>query len=104
MDFNPYRPSTDPLLFTYPDLFDILNTALQPLPPSIAEAGDAKADRPRLPILRIIDSRSHPEVNRAAPSYGTNMMPVEMVEMSQGRSLHEFTAAWQEALAQGMES
>lgn len=53
-------------------------------------------------MLRVIDSRSHPEANRGMPAFGTNMMPVEMVEMSQGRGVGDFKAAWDEAVRQGM--
>jgi hypothetical protein len=55
-----------------------------------------------LPVLRIIDSRAHPAANRAAPEYGGNMMPIEMVEMSQGRTVQGFRAAWADAIRQGM--
>jgi hypothetical protein len=30
------------------------------------------------------------------------MMPLEMIEMSQGRSMEEFRDAWQDAVARGM--
>lgn len=41
--------------------------------------------------------------NSAAPTYGSNMLPVEMVEMSQGRNMAEFSEAWNEAMARGMQ-
>lgn len=100
IDFNPYRASTDSLLFTYSELHDILLTSLEPLPHS--EDGLAKDPRPRLPILKVVDSPTHPEANRGAPAFGTNMMPLEMVEMSQGRSLEEFRAVWDEVMAAGI--
>lgn len=91
IDFNPYRPSTDPNLFTYPELLSILETSQS-----------QSTDRPRLPILRVIDSASHPDASRNSPVYGSNMMPIEMVEMSQGRSMVEFREAWDEAVGGGM--
>lgn len=99
VDINPYRLSTDPLLFTYPALLEILETALKPPPENTAAA----ADLPRLPMMRVITSRSDPLANSAAPAFGTNMMPVEMVQMSQGRSVPEFAEAWAEAVARGMQ-
>lgn len=102
VDFNPYRQSTDPLLFTYPDLLEILQTALRP-PPAAPSAYARDLTRQRLPILRVIDSQSHPLSNSAAPAFGSNMMPVEMVEMSQGRNMAEFSQAWNDAVARGMQ-
>lgn len=109
IDFNPYRPSTDSLLFTYAELHSILLGALEPLPTALAngangddsQAGDHRP-RPRLPILKVVDSPTHPEANRGAPAFGTNMMPLEMVEMSQGRSLEEFREVWDEVVAAGL--
>ena len=97
IDINPYRPSTDTLLFSYPELHQISLESRQP-PQSQAET----EDRPRLPILRVIDSPAHPDASRSAPAYGGNMIPLEMIEMSQGRSLDEFREAWQDVLARGM--
>ena len=91
VDFNPYRPTTDPLLFDYPDLLDILETSQT-----------ASTNRPRLPILRVIDSKGHPDANRNIPTYGSNMMPWELVEMSHGRSLVEFRETWDEAVSVGL--
>lgn len=113
LDFNPYNPSTDPLLFTYEELHELLIQALEPVPSFTPAAAAAAADsvspdgstgRPRLPILRVIDSQSHPEANRGMPAFGTNMMPVEMVEMSQGRGVGEFRSAWEEAVREGMDA
>lgn len=96
IDINPYRGSTDPLLFTYPELLSILEQAQQPI------YSDSTAQSPRLPILKVIDTASHPEATRPAPTFGGNMMPLEMIEMSQGRSMEEFREVWEEAVARGM--
>ncbi|KAK4689683.1 hypothetical protein P7C73_g418, partial [Tremellales sp. Uapishka_1] len=85
IDFQPYRPSTDALLFEYSELLSILQEANQ-----------------RLPVFKVVDSKSHPAVNLSVPNYQSNMMPVEMIEMSQGRSMGEFREAWEEAVANGM--
>ena len=119
VDFNPYTPSTDPLLFTYPELHKILLQALEPVPTTGTTAFSSQAStqttdthtitedggqrgRERLPVLRVIDSQSHPEANRGMPAFGTNMMPVEMVEMSQGMGVGEFRAAWDEVVRDGI--
>ena len=38
------------------------------------------------------------------PAFGTNMMPVEVVEMSQGRGVGEFKDAWERLVREGMEA
>jgi len=50
----------------------------------------------------VIDSQSRPEANRGMPAFGTNMMPVEVVEMSQGRGVGEFKDAWERLVMEGM--
>ncbi|WRT66717.1 uncharacterized protein IL334_003680 [Kwoniella shivajii] len=102
IDFQPYRNSTDPLLFTYEELLSILETAFEPLPPCDEVTATTTIPKPRLPIFKAIDSQSHPSANRNAPTYQSNMMPFEMIEFSQGRNLDEFKEAWEEALAQGL--
>lgn len=82
VDFGPYRESTDSLLFSYEELRDIF----------VAQSG---------PEFRVIDHPSHPAANRGVPTFGTNMLPVEMVEMSEGRTQEEFRAAWNEAVEAG---
>jgi hypothetical protein len=105
VDINPYRSSTDPLLYSYPELLEILadSRSTSAIAKTTSETCAENDQIPaRLPILRVIDSRSHPAANRAAPAHGTNMMPIEMVEMSQGRSMGDFASAWQEAVAAGI--
>lgn len=107
VDFAPYRASTDPLLFTYEDLLDVLQTAYLP-PPSddASSAGDngGALSRPRLPILRVIDSAGHPTAARNAPTFGTSMMPLDMVQLSEGRSFDDFTEELVRAVQSGMQS
>lgn len=90
IDFHPYRSSTDPLLFTYNDLLQIY----------LACSGSD----PPLPELRIVDSRSHPAANRNAPAYQANMVPLEMLQFSEGRNMDDFKNAWAEAVAAGMQN
>jgi hypothetical protein len=49
-------------------------------------------------VLKVVDSAAHPAASRAAPAFSTNMMPVEMLQMSDGRTLAEFAAEWQRAM------
>lgn len=104
IDFNPYYPSSDPLLFTYEELHQILLQARLPPPSTNAPTTSVSPSLPlgRLPLIRVIDSQSHPEANRGMPAFGTNMLPVEMIEMSQGRGVGEFKAAWDEVVRDGL--
>ncbi|BEI85623.1 hypothetical protein CcaverHIS002_0510240 [Cutaneotrichosporon cavernicola] len=96
-DFQPYRGSTDPLLFSYEELNELLASARAS--PSTSDEAEAGAER--LPELRVIDSRAHPAAN-TGPAFGANMLPVEAVQMSEGQTASDFALAWQEAMAQGM--
>ncbi|KAI0259824.1 D123-domain-containing protein [Gloeopeniophorella convolvens] len=80
LDFNPYAPRTDALLFTYAEL-----AALQ--------GG--------VPVLRVIDSRAHPAATRNTPEHQHNMVPLEALALSEGRSAEEFAAAWMEQVRRG---
>lgn len=84
IDFNPYAPRTDPLLFTYDELLDLL------------KAGMSAADATPRPEFRVIDSRSHPTASRNAPTHQHNMVPIEALAMGHGRTLEEFSQVWQE--------
>lgn len=91
MDFQPYRASTDSLMFSYADVRDVL-----------VRSRSGSEDAEQLPVLRVIDSANHPEANRNQPTFSTNMMPIEMVELSEGRNLEEFREVWAQAVAAGM--
>ncbi|KAG8975649.1 hypothetical protein FRB90_009474 [Tulasnella sp. 427] len=79
VDFNPYAPRTDALLFNYEELH-ALSTSL----PS------------SLPELRVITSGSHPMASRNAPAHQHNMIPREALELSSGRDIQGFHAEWME--------
>ncbi|KAJ7784611.1 D123-domain-containing protein [Mycena metata] len=85
LDFNPYAPRTDPLLFTYDDLH-----ALSLLPTDAAE-------------LRVIDSRSHPAATSNAPANQHNMIPFEALSLSNGRDINEFSEAWKEGIEESLQ-
>ncbi|KAG8906631.1 hypothetical protein FRB99_006419 [Tulasnella sp. 403] len=76
LDFNPYAPRTDSILFTYEELRDLVQ---QP---------DC------VPVLKVIDSRHHPLAARNAPAHQHNMMPREALELSQGQSMQDFQDLW----------
>ncbi|KAI0770519.1 D123-domain-containing protein [Fomes fomentarius] len=84
IDFNPYHPRTDPLLFTYDELHALLLA------------------RPSQPELRVVDSPSHPAATRNAPAHQHNMVPIEALAMSSGRDVMEFTNVWQDEVRQSM--
>ncbi|KAJ7134571.1 D123-domain-containing protein [Mycena epipterygia] len=86
LDFNPYAPRTDPLLFTYDELH-----ALSLLP------GDTG------PELRVIDSRAHPAATSNAPAHQHNMIPFEALSLSGGRDIQEFADAWKDGIEQSLQ-
>lgn len=49
-------------------------------------------------MFKVVDSAAHPAASRAAPTFSTNMMPVEMLQMSDGRTIAEFAAEWERAM------
>ncbi|TFK83813.1 D123-domain-containing protein [Polyporus arcularius HHB13444] len=80
VDFNPYHPRTDPLLFTYGELHTLLLA------------------QPQCPELRVVDSPSHPAAARNAPAHQHNMVPIEALAMSSGRNVAEFADVWQDEI------
>lgn len=84
IDFNPFAPRTDALLFTYEELSDV-HRKLQK------------------PVLRVIDSRSHPAVTRNAPANVHNMVPFELLSLSTGQSIDNFADAWRDKIQEAME-
>ncbi|KAH8102611.1 D123-domain-containing protein [Cristinia sonorae] len=85
IDFNPYAPRTDPLLFTYDDLFELLKSRISSI-----------TDSPPKPEFRVIDSRTHPAASRNAPTHQHNMVPIEALAMGHGRNIQEFSEAWEQ--------
>lgn len=91
VDFNPFAPRTDPLLFTYEELKDIYAVALSPSPAT------------EIPEFRVISSRAHPSATRSTPQHAHNMMPREALELSAGKSIYDFQESWADQLRQAME-
>jgi hypothetical protein len=88
LDFNPYAPRTDPLLFTYEALLALLTGT----------------NRSVLPELRVIDSRSHPAATSKAPAHQHNMVPLEALSLSNGRDIDAFATLFREEIKKSMES
>ncbi|KAJ7366812.1 D123-domain-containing protein [Mycena albidolilacea] len=82
LDFNPYAPRTDPLLFSYDELHALSTSAA--------------------PELRVIDSRAHPAAISSAPANQHNMIPFEALSLSNGRDIEEFAEAWKEGIVQSV--
>ncbi|KAK0466977.1 D123-domain-containing protein [Desarmillaria tabescens] len=84
IDFSPYAVRTDPLLFSYEELWDVYTSGGHP-------------------VLRVIDSRAHPAANTNAPIHQHNMIPFEAFSLSSGRDIDEFSQVWQEELNKSMQ-
>ena len=90
IDFNPYGPNTDPILFTYDELFTLLEDTLS-------------EDSPRtLPVFKVIDSPTHPAATSNAPIHQHNMVPFEALSLSNGRDIEEFAEAWKDEIQASM--
>jgi len=83
VDFNPYAPKTDSLLFSYEELEELRQNSFN--------AGS-------LPSLRVIDSPSHPAAASNAPAHQHNMIPFEAVRMSSGHDIEEFADLWKKSV------
>ncbi|EMD39806.1 hypothetical protein CERSUDRAFT_121986 [Gelatoporia subvermispora B] len=88
VDFNPYAPRTDPLLFTYEELHERLLE---------------HASTPQEPELRVVDSPSHPAATRNAPAHQHNMVPLEALAMSSGRNVEDFADLLREEIKKTMD-
>lgn len=95
IDFNPYAPRTDSLLFTYEELATLFAAAT-----TTTTTTTSSLPAPT-PTLRVIDSPAHPAANRNAPQHQHNMVPLEALTLSEGRNMEEFAAAWVEQVRRG---
>lgn len=82
LDFNPYAPQTDSLLFTYGELFLLASTPSE------------------LPALRLITSSTMS--SHTMPSFSHNRYPKDVVDISSGASIAEFAKEWNAKLAEGV--
>ncbi|KAE9404018.1 D123-domain-containing protein [Gymnopus androsaceus JB14] len=95
VDFNPYAPHTDPLLFSYEELKDLLDIN--------AASDETVSPRSPLPELRVIHSPSHPAASSKAPANQHNMVPFEALSLSNGRDIEEFKKIWQESIKESLQ-
>ena len=86
VDFNPYAPRTGALLFTYEELLELHNS------PS------------GTPVLKTIDSGLHEAATRSSPANVHNMVPFEMLSLSSGKTLDDFTRDWQDEIQKSMKN
>ncbi len=71
VDFNPYCPMTDPLLFTWEQL--------------TSGAVAAMAAQEQLPVLRLVDGMS------IQPSdLHTHRLPQDIIDLTSGEDIHKF--------------
>lgn len=90
VDFNPYAPNTDPLLFTYDELLDLLEDTLY-------------GESPRtLPAFKVIDSPAHPAAAGNAPIHQHNMVPFDALSLSNGKDVEKFAEAWRDEIETSM--
>ncbi|KAG6811627.1 hypothetical protein H0H92_006496 [Tricholoma furcatifolium] len=99
IDFNPYAPRTDPLLYTYEELA-VLADGSHPTSGQSLQNGDTAK---KLPDFRVIDSRAHPAATSNAPMYQHNMVPIDVLHLSSGRDIEEFAERWKDEIQQSME-
>ncbi|KAK2465237.1 hypothetical protein APHAL10511_002591 [Amanita phalloides] len=84
LDFNPYAPRTDALLFTYDELQSLLEADTQ------------------TPDLRVIESHSHPFATRKTPVHQHNMVPFDALDMSSGKSISDFAELLEQNIWESM--
>lgn len=84
IDFNPYAPKTDPLLFSYDELLEQLDLSTRN--PSFQ------------PKVKVIDSRMHPAASHNAPMHQHNMVPLEALTLSSGRNVQDFAETLADAI------
>ncbi|KAL1935907.1 hypothetical protein VTP01DRAFT_41 [Rhizomucor pusillus] len=75
MDFNPFSPATDALLYTWEELRQF--------------GDDSEAE------IRIVETQTA----NSAPRFATNMVPKDVVDLSDGRTVAEFAEEFQRAMA-----
>lgn len=100
LDFNPYHPKTDPLLFTYDEVLQLLVSASTITTSN--PAPDFLHGQSLTPILRTISSPSHPAASRNAPTNQHNAIPFDALQMSEGNDIATFSNKWQDELRRNM--
>ncbi|EPB92206.1 hypothetical protein HMPREF1544_01031 [Mucor circinelloides 1006PhL] len=80
VDFNPFSPTTDALLYNWKELMSF----------------DVDKDQPH---IRLVESQA--EANSLAcnaPKFATNMIPKDVIDLSSGKSIAEFAEEFERAM------
>jgi hypothetical protein len=83
VDFNPFAPKTDSLLFTYEELYRSFMASHEP---------DFSLE------FRVIGSPSHPFSNSNAPGNQYNMVPLDALALSNGRNASDYARVLADAI------
>ena len=86
VDFNPFSPTTDSLLFTWEEIYDLSKRVKGDTLEEGREASEAtsKLQSEELPLFRIVESEH--EV-RIKPAVG---VPVDVIDVSSASSIERF--------------
>ncbi|TRM62849.1 hypothetical protein BD626DRAFT_569437 [Schizophyllum amplum] len=95
VDFNPYAPRTDSLMFSYEEL-----DALHRVHTNAEDTGNPSTPPP-IPQFKYVDSPAHPFARSNAPAHQHNMVPLEALSLSSGRDIAEFAEIETFKLRQG---
>ncbi|KAL1732684.1 D123-domain-containing protein [Schizophyllum commune] len=95
IDFNPYSPRTDSLMFSYEEL-----DALHRVHTNAMSTGNPSSPPP-IPQFKYVDSPTHPFARSNAPAHQHNMVPMEAISLSSGRDIAEFAEVWREEVRRG---
>ncbi|KAF8558299.1 D123-domain-containing protein [Imleria badia] len=99
LDFNPYAPRTDPLLFSYQELHAIYIRATR----EHHQSSDGSSTVLDLLEFRVVDSPMHPAAARSTPAHQHNMVPIEALSLSEGKSITEFSGIWRDEVKRAMQ-
>jgi len=102
LDFNPYAPRTDPLLFTYEELADTTESRLVGTSGTTTASSQEERDESCLPDFRVIDSHAHPAATSNTPAYQHNMVPFEVLNLSSGKDIEEFADSWKDEVQKSL--
>ncbi|TPX43443.1 hypothetical protein SeMB42_g04718 [Synchytrium endobioticum] len=93
IDFNPFRESTDALLFSWSE---ILELAYNPNLHSTSTSSD-----PRGIHFRLIESQQHTyQHGGAGYKHMTNRVPKDIIDLSEGRTIDEFIEDFEELIVE----
>ena len=87
IDLNPFLPRTDPLLWAFEELEEC--------------AQAMREDPTRTVPLRILTSPA--QASQSQPTYSSNMIPADVVEIGSGQNIAEFAKDWQQQLASAVQ-